>query len=111
MFENLFNKNKSNNITKKINNIDDFKYYILKSKDDNKYYYIIIDDVKYIIGLFLNFLFEKIEITNIYMIIINKGLLYVIKKFNISNEFNVKMFEDFFKSDVNNNLTHNKALL
>jgi len=103
MFENLFNKNKSNNITKKINNIDDFKYYILKSSDDNKYYYIIIDDVKYIIGLFLNFLFEKIEITNIYMIIINKGLLYVINIFNISNEFNVKMFEDFFKSDVNNN--------
>ena len=111
MFDNLFNKNKSYNITKKINNIDDFKYYILKSSVDNKYYYIIIDDVKYIIGLFLNFLFEKIEITNIYMIIINKGLLYVIKKFNISNEFNVKMFEDFFKSDVNNNLTHNKALL
>jgi hypothetical protein len=97
MLELLFNKRRTKNITYKINNIHDFKTYILQSRDDEKYYYIIIDEIKYINGLFITHIFEKIGISNIYMIIINKGLFHVIKKFNISNEFNIQLFDNFFK--------------
>ena len=49
---NLFNKNNCKNMTSKLNNIEDFKNLIIKSKDETKYYYLIIDDLKYKLGYF-----------------------------------------------------------
>ena len=72
MINNLFNKN-CKNITSKINTLDEFKEFVINSKDQDKYYYIIIDDLKFKIALVLNFIFEKIEIYNLYMIVIYKG--------------------------------------
>ena len=78
MLNNLFNKN-CKNITSKINTLDEFKEFIIKSKDQDKYYYIIIDDLKFKIGLVINFIFEKLEINNLYMIVIYKGSLTLLK--------------------------------
>ena len=100
MLNNLFNKN-CKNITSKINNLDDFKEFVVISKDKDKYYYIIIDDLKFKIALVLNFIFEKLEIYNLYMIVIYKGSLTLIKKYYIL-DFNIKIFDNFI-NDLNNN--------
>ena len=100
MLNNLFNKN-CKNITSKINTLDEFKEFIINSKDQDKYYYIIIDDLKFKIALVLNFIFEKLEIYNLYMIVIYKGSLTLLKKYHIL-DFNIKMFENFI-NDLNNN--------
>jgi hypothetical protein len=100
MLNNLFNKKNCKNITSKINVLGDFKDYVLKSKDEDKYYYITIDDLKFKIGLVLNYIFEKLEIYNLYMIIIYKGSLSLIKKYHIL-DFNVKIFEEVI-NDLNN---------
>lgn len=100
MLNNLFNKN-CKNITSKINNLDDFKEFVVISKDKDKYYYIIIDDLKFKIALVLNFIFEKLEIYNLYMIVIYKGSLTLIKKYHIL-DFNIKIFDNFI-NDLNNN--------
>ena len=98
MLNNLFNKNNCKNITSYINNIDDFKDNIIKSKDHDKYYYLIIDDLKYKIGLIINYIFEKLEINNIHMIIIYKGSLQLIKQYVINDEINVKLFDDILNN-------------
>jgi len=100
MLNNLFNKN-CKNITSKINTLDDFKEFVIKSKDEDKYCYIIIDDLKFKIGLVINYIFEKLEIYNLYMIVIYKGSLTLLKKYHIL-DFNIKMFDDFI-NDINNN--------
>jgi hypothetical protein len=102
MLNNLFNKN-CKNITSKINTLDEFKEFIIKSKDHDKYYYIIIDDLKYKIGLVINYIFEKLEINNLYMIVIYKGSLTLLKKYHIL-DFNIKMFENFINELNNNNI-------
>ena len=100
MINNLFNKN-CKNITSKINTLDEFNEFIINSKDQDKYYYIIIDDLKFKIALVLNFIFEKLEIYNLYMIVIYKGSLTLIKKYYIL-DFNINMFEKFI-NDLNDN--------
>ncbi len=100
MINNLFKKN-CKNIISKINNLDDFKEFVVISKDKDKYYYIIIDDLKFKIALVLNFIFEKLEIYNLYMIVIYKGSLTLIKKYYIL-DFNIKIFDNFI-NDLNNN--------
>ena len=100
MINNLFNKN-CKNITSKINTLDEFKKFIINSNHQDKYFYIIIDDLKFKIALVLNFIFEKLEIYNLYMIVIYKGSLTLIKKYYIL-DFNINMFEKFI-NDLNDN--------
>ena len=99
MLNNLFNKN-CKNITSKINTLDDFKEFVIKSKDEDKYYYIITDDLKFKIVLVLNVIFEKLGINNLYMIIIYKGSLSLIKIYHIL-DFSIKMFGEVI-NDIEN---------
>jgi len=85
---NFFNSKKNRNITNKMNNIDDFKKYIDDSKDKpNINFYIIIDEVKYIIGLYISFCFGKIGLNNIHIILINNGSIMLLKQYILNNEY------------------------
>ena len=101
---NLFNKNNCKNMTSKLSNIEDFKNLIIKSKDETKYYYLIIDDLKYKLGLYLNYIFEKLEMININMIIINKGSLLIIRTNNINHDFNINVFNKILNDVEKNNV-------